>query len=261
MDQILMIGCGLLAGVLTGLLGLGGGLVLTPLLAVLFHWEGISRPEAVVSAAATTQAAGAVNLSINLILRARSFDPVSRPLSLGLMSVGALFAFLAPQFFGKPTAGEVHLAFVTACLLGAALQSLVLVQPQWRCQTRQPVWLLVTCCSACTVGSLAGMGGGVLFLPAAQMLGYKLHESITYTGYLALASLWLGSLGYAVTGLGSDEGLLGPIRLLPAALVVGGSIPGLWIGIWLAKRHSPRRLRICALCLMSGIGLLVAMYS
>jgi uncharacterized membrane protein YfcA len=260
-QEILFIGCGLLAGLLSGLLGLGGGLILTPLLSILFLREGLASSDAVVSAAATTQAASAVSLSLNLILRSRSFEPVSRPIALALMSLGAFSSFLAPQLFGKPTAAEIHIAFVTACLVGAALQGLVLIRPNWRSANAHPVVLLATSCFSCAVGSLAGMGGGVLFLPSAQLLGFKLHESITYAGYLALASLWLGSIGYALTGVDSGAGLFGPIRPLAAGLVIVASIPGLWVGVWLAKRHSPKALRISALTLMAGIGLLVALRS
>ncbi len=258
--DLLILAVGVLAGLLGGLLGLGGGLILTPLLTLIFQHQGLAAV-APLAAAATAQASGAVNLTMNLILRSRHFEPVPRTLAAVVMIVGALGAFLAPRFLAQGAGLEVESAFVLVSLLGAALQAAVLIWPSWRSTEPRAAALAGVCALSSTLGTAAGMGGGVLVLPSAQLLGYRLHQSITLTGYLAVASLWLGTIGYALTPSPAGSCAVGLIHLPAAGLIVLGSLPGLWIGIQIAKRQQPRTLRISALLLMAGVGVAVALRS
>ncbi len=95
----LVLATGVLAGLLAGLLGIGGGLVFVPALLFVFHHQGIVPEHAMHLAVGTSLAAIVLTSSSSILAHARRENvdwPVFRGLLPGLIVRAALGAALAP---------------------------------------------------------------------------------------------------------------------------------------------------------------------
>ncbi|HZG64118.1 MAG TPA: sulfite exporter TauE/SafE family protein [Rubrobacteraceae bacterium] len=221
---------GLFGGVLSGLAGVGGGVVFVPTLVYAAGWD-------IKEAVAASLVIVIFSSLSGTIRNARSEDPVEwRPALLLAASVApaSLIGVLVSTV--SPTA---VVQFVFAIIL------LVLAYPTGRGRASGPaatgkgmsralVWLYGAAIGA--LSGLVGIGGGVVLVPLL-MLGFGLSTKRAISTSLAVVFFTgiVASIGYIYAGF-SDL-----VSLVP--LVVGAMI-GAWLGVRLRDRLPEKAIRL-----------------
>ncbi|MGQ4276564.1 sulfite exporter TauE/SafE family protein [Pseudidiomarina sp. E22-M8] len=203
---------GVIAGLLAGMLGIGGGLVIVPLLIYLLPVLGVP-PELVVQMAVATSLATIVMTTLSSARSHYRHGQISwfwvRRLIPGLM-LGAIFgAWLATQL--KP---EWLQRIFSAVLLILSIRMLV---PQ---RTGEPVTdvskrlMGVISAFVGSLSALVGIGGGSLTVPLLQRLRVPIRQAIAVSSVGSLSIGISAVLAFIVLGqqMESNEGLLGYVH-------------------------------------------------
>ncbi|MEA3640821.1 MAG: sulfite exporter TauE/SafE family protein [Lamprobacter sp.] len=250
---------GAVAGLLAGLLGIGGGALIVPALIAVFsdlHLDGLWVPhQAVATSLATIIATGSASAYSHH--RRGGVDwsvfGVLGPALLIGAGVGALFGgAIAPLWLQRLFA--LFLFYTGARML--------LRKPQ-RSSTPFPARprLLGTGIGFGALAALLGVGGGILVVPFLARHGIALRRAVGTASACGVPIAAAGSLGFVLSGW--DRAGLLPQSLgfvyWPAALaIVATSMPFANLGARLAHRLPTLTLKrvFAVLLLLVGIGLL-----
>lgn len=231
---ILLVVVGLLAGVLAGLFGIGGGLLIVPSLTFLLLAQGQS-PEWVVPTAIATSlgsmlltSAGAVWAHHKKIgTDQRTLWQVAPMLMLG-GGLGAWLTTVLPTLY-------VGLFFtVLVTLIG--LRMGLAIAPQEGAREPRPRGIFLAGPIMGTSSAMVGIGGGSLLVPYLTWNGYQPVQAVA----LASACGWLlalaGTMGFALT----EPAYLNPLYIGIIGVAGWISAP---VGVALAHKLSATRLR------------------
>ncbi len=242
LEAALTVLVGLLAGILSGLFGVGGGIVMTPGLTALTGLSAIVAVATPLPVILPTAMMGAFTYH-----RAGEVD-LRAALWIAIPGVGAaiLGAALTQVVDAK------LLLLLTAVLL--AWQSVDILRGRRpsdadEARSLSPRTLVSIGLVAGSLSGLLGIGGGIIIVPAlAGMLGVPLKRALG-TSLLAVVVLAIpGTIVHAV---------LGHIDWTAVLLLAIGSIPGARIGATIALGTRERTLRILV---GSFLGLVAVVY-
>lgn len=189
------LGLGAVAGLLAGLLGIGGGLVLVPAMALLFAASGIGG-ESVMHLALGTSLASIVFTSLSSILghqkhRAILWEDVAI-LAPGIL-MGAWFggwlASHASSATLKPVFGIFELGVAVYMLRGTPVKQAASGAP---CS----LWHSLAGLVIGTVSAIVGIGGGTLTTPYLSFNGVALRNAIATSAACGFPIAVAGSLSY-----------------------------------------------------------------
>jgi len=223
-------GLGLVAGFLSGLLGIGGGIVMAPLLLYvppLFGFEPL--PMRIVAGLTIVQGLLAC---ISGALSHRQFRMVSGRLSL-YMGISIFIAAMAGGAGSSYVSNDI-LLFLFACLaLSAALLMLAPVKKDSENPDVERItfhrWRAVTAASSVgLLGGLVGQGGSFILIPLMTSF-VKIPTRIAIGSNLAivLLSTIAGFIGKATTGQ------IAWMLTIPIALTV---VPAAYVGSMVSRR-------------------------
>ncbi|MBN2644690.1 MAG: sulfite exporter TauE/SafE family protein [Desulfuromonadaceae bacterium] len=239
-----LLGC--FAGFLSGLLGIGGGVILVPLFLWSFHLSGVS-PDVLVHSAFATSLAIIIPTAVSNTLGHYRHGMVNRRHVI-LLASGAVFgavmgAWGASQFHGetlKVAFGAMQIG-VALKLLHGALKS----PPQGSCRDTVAM-LSATGLTGGFYSAFFGVGGGVVAVPLmVLLLKFPIHLAVGNSTALIVISSLTGTLSYIVSGWGNPalpSGCLGFVNLPVALVVVPFSLLGARWGVALARRFSHAKL-------------------
>lgn len=245
---------GALAGLLAGLLGVGGGLVLVAALVWLLPQQGVPAASVMHAALATSLASIVVTGLSSARAHARRgsvmWASVSRLLP-GLLLGGAAGGLLAGSIPGE----ALRWGVAVFCLLAAT--QLLLGQPPALGHSEQPrsPWLLGAGVLIGAISALVGIGGGSMTVPLLIMLGAAPVRAVGSSSACGVAIALAAATSYAVSapaGLAMPTGSLGYVYL-PAALGIAvASVLFAPLGTRLAHRlGGPALKRIFAALLLA----------
>ncbi|MGV6857617.1 MAG: sulfite exporter TauE/SafE family protein [bacterium] len=211
---------GSVAGTAAGLLGIGGGLLIVPVLAWLFSAQGMEAG-VVMHLAIGTSLASIVFTSLSSIRahhrhRAVHWEVVTH-LAPGIVIGALLGAAIADWLPGKP----LQRIFGVFELL-VALQMLANARPSPHRQLPGSAGMGLAGGVIGAVSSLVGIGGGTLTVPFLYACNVSLREAIATSAACGLPIALAGSLGFVLSGLdnpATPSGALGYVYL-PALLGV-----------------------------------------
>ena len=226
---------GLLGGFLSGLIGIGGGIIMVPLLLYVppaLH-VGLLTMKTVAGITSVQSFFGAISGAVGHKRHGR----ISMPLAIylgGSMSVGALAGSVASQFLSSEL---ILLVFAVMAVIAAVMMLI----PQRHAEADTHVRELVfskplTIVIGATIGTLSGVigqGGGFLFIPAMLFL-LKIPMRISIGTALAIGIA--SSTAVLIGRLGTNQ-----IPWLMSVVLVAGVILGAQAGSALSQR-TPRRL-------------------
>lgn len=239
------IGIGLMVGFLAGLLGIGGGMIMVPMLVFVFTAKGFPA-EHMMHLALATSMATIVFTSLSSVRahhRHEAVDwKVARAMAPGIVA-GALAATLVAGFVPtRPLA-----IFFTAFMFYAAAQMFFEVKPK---PTRQLPGLPGLFGVGAAIGALSSIlaaGGAFLSIPFLARCNVPLKRAIGTAAANGFPIAAAGTVGYVLNGMrvaGLPAGSLGFVYLPGLALVVLASMPVAPLGARLAHRLPVKRLRI-----------------
>ncbi len=236
---------GALAGILAGLLGVGGGLVIVP--ALTFGFTVLGFPDAtLVHLAVGTSLATIVSTSIASAFahhRAKKVDwGIVRQLAPGLATGAVVGATVAGQ-----VPGEVLRAVVGGFILIVAVR-MGLKNPDVRAGAnhaektapknakRGAPALVGTGIGA--LSAIVGIGGGTLTVPYLLKQGETMHRAVAASAACGLPIAVAGTVGFVVTGWGEilPMGSFGYVHLPAFVLISMTSVLCAPVGARLAHR-------------------------
>lgn len=238
------IALGAVAGLFAGLFGIGGGLIMVPVLALLFARQGFAADIVMIMAVATSLATIVLTAiaSVNAHHRLGAvLWPKARRLTPGIVIGSALGAVLANQISG----GLLRVIFIVY-LLYAALQ-LAWPRPHRAGQKPASIWL--DHAAALTIGGLSaliGIGGGTLTVPYLVYFQTPIRNAVAVSSACGLPIALGGTASYIVLGWRSPllpEWSLGYIYLPAFAGIVLTSVLTAPIGAKLAGMIPAQKLK------------------
>ena len=229
---------GLLAGFLAGYLGIGGGLVLVPVLSFLFSRDPVIAHIAVQMAVATSLST-MLFTSMSSILshhkRGAIIWHLVKQLAPGLL-VGAVLGSVIADRIGNTALGYVFGVF--ALLVG--LQMLFGGRNLGDRPLPGPLLTNTTGAFIGALSSLLGIGGGSLTVPWLLCHGQQVQKSIATAAACGYPIAIAGTIGFILLGgQQTPEHSLGYVHLQALAGVAVFSIFGAPLGAAAVHRSSP----------------------
>lgn len=195
---------GAISGLLAGLFGIGGGLVIVPILAVLFAAQGFPA-ELIMIMSVATSLATIILTSISSVLAHHRLDSVlwNRVVLLGpgIMVGAAVGAMIADHMSG----GVLRFIFIIY-LLGVGVQMALQLKPKPGQQQPSKEMDLGAAGLIGLLSSLLGIGGGTLTVPFLVHFQMPMRNAVAVAGACGLPIAVVGTIGYAI--LGKDALLL-----------------------------------------------------
>jgi uncharacterized membrane protein YfcA len=236
---------GAVAGLVAGLLGVGGGIVIVPVLFHLFSQQGVDP-------ALRMHLAVGTSLATIVVTAWRS---VRSHHARGAVDVDLLRGWLAPVLLGvllgsalAGLAGGRTLALVFATVALAVALHMAFGRESWQLAQRPPLGAGRAALGA-GIGFLSllmGLGGGTLGVPVLTLFGLPVHRAVGTAAGLGLVIGVPGALSFAWSGWGAP-GLpplsLGYVNGLGFALIVPATWLAAPVGARLAHRAPQRTLR------------------
>lgn len=246
---ILFLLCGLLTGILGGMLGIGGGVITVPALYFLFRYTSMFEMKQMQIAAATSLAISFLISLASSIVQYRKkaiLFPALKFLSFGLI-IGCILGACLAEFISSEWLR--HIFGGAALCLG--LYFTIPALPQFHFAQKLGYSLSLFGVGIGTLSSLLGIGGGILTFPT--LLGYNVEPKIssgTSSAATALSSL-LGTLAYLyIASVPSFPGLIGYIDLNAFFLIGIAALLTTPLGVRLSHTCNTRVIkRIFGICL------------
>jgi len=243
MDLPLLLVSGAVAGMLAGLLGIGGGVVIVPIVTLLFEGHGVPPGLAIKLALGTSLATIVVTAVASIVTHHRK-GAVDWSL-FRVMAPGVVVGSLAGAWLADITPGAVlYLAFI-AFLFAISLQMALARVSAHRALPSTGV-LVGTATLVGGVSALMGIGGGAMHVPFLSYCGVPVKRAIATAAAIGLPLAASATLGYLLGGMdeaGRPPGSIGYVNLPVFAGVVAASLVFAPLGASLAHRLPDLLLR------------------
>lgn len=248
---------GVIAGILAGLFGIGGGLVMVPALHYVFSTVDLGVPESARMHFAIGSSLAVIVFTALSSARAHQARgaivwPAVARLVPGVL-VGGLIGAVIADAMGNRTLQATFGAFVIAI----ALYIVVGYQPP---QGRSLPGLVVTFAAGVVIGTvsaLAGIGGGVMTVPFMLWSATPLRRAVGTAAACTLPVALAGAVGFAWTGWGVAPAPPWSTGYILWPAVVGISIGSMALapfGAWLAHTLPVAKLRQAFAVLLMFVG-------
>jgi uncharacterized membrane protein YfcA len=237
-----IVATGVLAGFVAGFVGVGGGIVMVPILLEGFRRFGIPAGSVVQAAMGTSLAVGVFSVSSSIVRHAwhrRVMWRLVPALAPGSLLGGWLAARLAVVLPGQVL--QLSLAALMAVAAGRMFTQKSYdgrKAGDFRWWQGLLVGLLVG-----LVAGMSGLAGGIVLVPAlALILGVPTGWLAGTSSAVIIFSALAAALGYLTA---TPAEVLGPgfhgfVNLKVAGLLVIGAIPGAQFGAWTNRRVTSR---------------------
>lgn len=237
---------GLVAGVLAGLFGIGGGAVLVPVFYQVLGLAGVD--EAVRMHISVATSTGIIlPTSIRSFLAHRKRGAVDEDLLKGwivAVPVGVIAAAATAAFLSS---AGLRIVFAVIALVFAL--RMIFNRASWRLGEDLPKnpWRAAVGVFIGYVSTLMGIGGGVLNNTFMTLFNRPIHQAVATSSGVGVLIAVPGTIGYMVAGWGA-AGLpplsIGFVNLLGVAIVIPITLATAPLGVRLAHALSKRRLEV-----------------
>ena len=241
-----MLATGCVAGVLAGLFGIGGGIVIVPVLEAVLGFLGVDAAIRMHIAVATSLA----TIIPTSISSARAHHRRGA-VDVEVVKRWAIFVLLG-ALLGAWIASQVHsrvLAAVFATLALAVALKMVLL-PQSRNLTDsvpRGAWVAVIPTAIGCFSSMMGIGGGTFSVMTLTLFNEPIHRAVGTAALFGLVISLPGTIGFILAGLGDPRlptGSLGYVNLLGFALIAPTTVLAAPLGARIAHGFSAKKLSV-----------------
>lgn len=242
---LLLLVAGSLAGVLAGLLGIGGGLVLVP--ALVFVFDLMEVPESVLSHMA-------IGTSLSTII-ATSLSSARAHLKRGSLDKELFFMAAIPTALGAGVGSIVAgwlsgglLALLFAIMAIIVSGKMILPSPPVATEEKPLRRRLIGNLTGLTgvLSAMIGVGGGAMNVPLMTSLGMQIHQAVGTSASLGFVIALPGTLGFIISGWGNPDlpgYTLGFVHWLGALCICSMTVACAPLGAAIAHRLNTKRLK------------------
>lgn len=236
---------GCVAGVLAGLLGVGGGIIVVPVLFTMLGLVDIDGSVRMHVAVGTSLA----SIVLTSLVSARSHHKRGA-VDIALLKSWGGWIFtgsIAGTLIAGAVGGHVLSIVFAAVALSVALY-MSLTPPDFRLRDNLPKgpagWA-----SGSLIGGLSammGIGGGTLCVPFFNAFGFPVHRAVGTAAAIGLIIAVPAALGFIITGWGIaalPQASVGHVNLLGLVLIAPFTTLTAPLGVRLAHKLSPRALK------------------
>ena len=250
-----MLATGAVAGVLAGLFGIGGGIVIVPVLETALGFVGVD-PAIRMHIAVATSLATIIPTSISSARAHHQRGAVD----VEIVKRWTIFVLLG-ALLGAWIASQVHsnvLAVVFATLAFLVAMKMLLL-PSSRNLTedvpRGPLVTVIPTAIGC-FSTMMGIGGGTFSVMTLTLFNEPIHRAVGTAALFGLVISLPGMLGFVVAGWGDPRlpaGSLGFVSLLGFVCIAPATVLAAPVGARIAHAFSAQRLNM-----LFGIFLIIA---
>ncbi|MFW5487582.1 MAG: sulfite exporter TauE/SafE family protein [Desulfovibrio sp.] len=191
---------GAVAGVLAGLLGIGGGIVIVPILVFSLQWQGVS-PDVVMHLALGTSLSTIVFTSLSSTRAHNKRGGVDWRIFKGI-APGVLVGTFLGSCVASYIPGNALKLFFALFLLYVSYSMFRNSKPKPTRQLPGGAGLLGAGTIVGAISSLVGVGGGIMSVPFLVWCNVAMHTAIGTAAAIGLPLALAGSLGYIINGQG-----------------------------------------------------------
>jgi uncharacterized protein len=245
-----------MVGFLAGLLGIGGGMIMVPMLVFVFSAKGFPA-EHMMHLSLATSMATIVFTSLSSVRAHHQHGAVdwavARAMAPGIVAGSFAATVVAGYVPTRPLA-----VFFTGFMFYAAVQMFFEVKPKASRQLPGAAGLFAVGAGIGGLSSVLAAGGAFLSIPFLARCNVPLKRAIGTAAANGFPIAVAGTIGYVLNGLrvdGLPEGSLGFVHVPALALIVAASMPVAPLGARLAHRLPVRRLRIVFALLLLALAL------
>lgn len=248
---------GMIAGLLAGLLGVGGGIVIVPMLYHIFIYLNIDISIAMPLAIGTSLS----TIVVTSIMSARAhhkkggIDWNLVKIWLPFVIVGVLMGAFSANFIDGITLKIMFgflLLIISLHMLISTRRNLVIAQ-QLPKAPGQPIFATFLG----TFSSILGIGGGTLMVPLLTLFSYPIHKAVSTASLFGLVISIPATIGYIIigwdvanlpTGSTGYVNWLGFIALVPMTIIFAP------LGVKLAYRLNVKQLKTAFAIFLALVG-------
>jgi uncharacterized membrane protein YfcA len=194
---------GAIAGILAGLLGIGGGLVIVPMLVFAFNRQGISG-NVIMHLALGTSMASIIFTSVSSFMahhrRGAVHWDVFKRIVIGIL-VGT---FLGSCIAARLSTGFLK-GFFVLFLYYVATQMIFNKKPKPSRTLPGNIGMFGAGGIIGAISSLVGIGGGTLSVPFMVWCNIPVHHAIGTSAAIGFPIAIAGTIGYIVNGIGASD--------------------------------------------------------
>ncbi len=250
-----MLATGCVAGVLAGLFGIGGGIVIVPVLESTLGILGVD-PAIRMHVAVATSLATIIPTSI---ASARAHHQRGA-VDVNIVKRWAMWVFIG-SLLGVTIASKLHgnvlaIVFATLALIVAIKMMLLPTTRNLTNAVPRGLWVPAIPTAIGGLSSMMGIGGGTFSVMTLTIFGEPIHKAIGTAALFGLVISLPGAAGFVVTGFADARvppGSLGYVSLIGFALIAPATVFLAPLGARIAHGFSERRLSM-----LFGAFLLVA---
>lgn len=248
---------GAIVGFFAGLLGIGGGLIIVPVLTTIFTAQDFPSERIIHMALGTTMATIMFTSVSSLRTHHRHgavlwdiVKPMVPGIFLGTLSGAALVSNMTDKV--------LSIIFVIF-IFYAATQMLLQFRPSPIFQLPGKIGLFLVGSLIGGISSLVAIGGGLLSVPFFTLCRVKLQQAIGTAAALGFPIALAGTIGYVVNGMLQSEPLpsysLGYVSLPALFWLVSASVLTAPIGARLTHSTKTSLLKAIFVVLLYGLGI------
>jgi uncharacterized protein len=232
------------AGLLSGLIGIGGGIVLVPALLLVFHYLHFNSTNLMQVVVATSFAAIMVT-TLYAYYKHRSYDLPYKEILIKLLPgvvLGSITGSIVSHYIYSVYLKEI---FGGLMLLNALLMLITKpVSSKKVLPSRKIMWAV-----GYMIGGICGMlgiGGSVFIIPYLNYYNVNMHVSVVVSVAVGLIISFVSLLVYIITGLhvhGLPHDSIGYVYWPAWLLIIVGSLAAVPLGVRMSHRISTKKLR------------------
>jgi uncharacterized membrane protein YfcA len=242
----LLLLAGALAGILAGLLGVGGGIVIVPALYHIFSYLDVTD-EVRMHLAVGTSLATIIPTSIRSVKAHHDRGSFDRSLFKQWIPGIVIGVLIGTWLANLADFDQLTMLFATIALLVALYMAIG--NPDWKLIDGLPKNPLNSLIAACVGGisAMMGIGGGTMSVPILHLCGVPIHRSVGTAAGFGVVIAVPGTLGFIVGGWNNEllpAFSVGYVNWLGFLLIVPTMVLTVPLGAKLAHSLSQTGLRL-----------------
>lgn len=246
------IGLGLFTGFAAGLLGIGGGLIIAPILTSIYAAQGNFPPHEVLHVALGTAMASIVFTSASSLRAHHQHQAVIWSI-WARMTPGIVLGTLVSTYFAAQVSARVLAIIFTGFTVYVALQLTLNFTPKASAKPPETVGMLTAGAIIGAISALVSVGGAALTVPFLARCNVRLQHAIGTSAAIGFPVAVGGTLGYIFNGWSHPElppWSLGFVYLPTLAWMIPASTLAAPYGARLTHRLPIETLRRAFACLI-----------